>query len=60
MHNFLFLDTETTGVDTTDRLYQIAYKTTEMVVDEKFKPPVPISHVASSITHVTNKVTFAP
>lgn len=55
MHNFVFADTETTGVDTLDRLYQVAYKTTTETLDEKFKPPVPISHVASSITHVTNK-----
>lgn len=54
-NNFLFLDVETTGVDTLDRLYQVAYKTTDETLDEKFKPPVPISHVASSITHVTNK-----
>lgn len=55
MNNFLFLDTETTGVDLSDHLYQVAYKTETEIVDEKFKPPVPISHVASSITHVTNK-----
>lgn len=55
MNNFLFLDTETTGVETNDRLYQVAYKTEAEILDEKFKPPVPISHVASSITHITNK-----
>lgn len=55
MNNFLFLDTETTGTDALDRLYQVAYKTSNETLDEKFKPPVPISHVASSITHVTNK-----
>lgn len=55
MHNFIFLDTETTGVEILDRLYQVAYKTADETLDEKFKPPVPISHVASSITHITNK-----
>lgn len=54
-NNFIFLDCETTGVETLDRLYQVAYKTPTETLDEKFKPPVPISHVASSITHVTNK-----
>jgi len=52
---FLFLDTETTGVDQTDRLYQVAYKTADETLNEMFKPPVPISHVASSITHITTK-----
>jgi len=55
MNNFLFLDTETTGVEKLDRLYQVAYKTPTETVDEKFKPPLPISHIASSITHVTTK-----
>lgn len=55
MNNFIYLDTETTGVDKTDRLYQVAYKTPTETLNEMFKPPVPISHVASSITHVTTK-----
>ena len=55
MNNFIYLDVESTGVDTSDRLYQVACKTEEETLDQKFKPPVPISHVASSITHVTNK-----
>ena len=54
-NNFIYLDTETTGIETNDRLYQVAYKTSNETLDEKFKPPVPISHVSSSITHVTNK-----
>ena len=51
----LFIDTETTGVDAPDRLYQVAWKLHQDTVNEMFKPPLPISHVASSITHVTTK-----
>ncbi len=53
----LFLDTETTGVEETDRICQVAYK----IGGEKawqnglFKPPVPISIEAMSITHITNE-----
>jgi len=54
-NKLLFLDVESTGVDTEDRMYQVAYKTTDETVNEMFKPPVPIGHVASSITHVTTK-----
>lgn len=55
MHKLLYLDTETTGVDTLDRLCQVAYKHSTTVVDELFKPPVSISAVASSVTHITDK-----
>jgi DNA polymerase III epsilon subunit-like protein len=55
--NLIFLDTETTGNDVAkDRLCQVCYKTSEGTVMEYFKPPVPISVKAMSITHITNKM----
>ena len=51
----LFLDTETTGNDTAkDRLCQVCYKIGDDVQTELFKPPLPISVKAMSITHITN------
>lgn len=53
----IFLDTEGTGVDTkTDRLCQVCYKVDGQIRTEFFKPPVPISVKAMSITHITNKM----
>lgn len=53
----LFLDTETTGAEPgKDRLCQLCYKLEEDVTDELFKPPLPISTKAMSITHITNKM----
>lgn len=52
----IFLDTETTGIAETDRLCEIAYCTGETCVNERFKPPVPISVDAMSITHITNEM----
>jgi len=41
---FIYLDTETTGSGTTDRLCQIAFKTdTGTTSDELFNPNMPIS-----------------
>ena len=49
---FIFLDTETTGSGSEDRLCQIAYKTdTGTIVDELFNPNMPISVDAMSIHH---------
>ena len=57
MQNLIFLDTETTGNDVTkDRLCQICYKNNETLKTCYFKPPVPISIKAMSITHITNKM----
>ena len=53
--NLLFLDCETTGVEETDRLCQIAYKKGDELRNLYFKPPVPISVEAMSITHITNE-----
>jgi len=53
----IFLDTETTGNDVTkDRLCQICYQVDDTLRTEFFKPPLPISIKAMSITHITNKM----
>ena len=57
MRELIFLDTETTGNEPKkDRLCQLCYKTSGGVRTELFKPPVPISVKAMSITHITNKM----
>jgi DNA polymerase III epsilon subunit-like protein len=65
----IFLDTETTGNDTKeDRLCQVCYKFEDdkdkkgivikkgEIVTKNFKPPVPISIKAMSVTNITNKM----
>jgi exodeoxyribonuclease X len=52
----IFLDTETTGIEPTDRLCQICYKTSAGTIVAYFKPPVPVSVKSMSITHITNKM----
>lgn len=55
--NLVFLDTETTGNNLlTDRLFQVCYSFNGKIYSEYFKPPIPISIKAQSITHVTNKM----
>ena len=57
MSNLIFLDTETTGNDTAkDRLCQVCYKTEGGVYSGFFKPPIPMSVKAMSVTHITNKM----
>ena len=57
MKELIFLDTETTGNDVaTDRLCQICYKTSDGIYKGYFKPPVPVSVKAMSITNITNKM----
>jgi len=54
---FIFLDTETTGIDEEDRLCQIAFKTeTGLIVNELFNPGKPISIEAMSIHQITNEM----
>ncbi len=55
--NLLFIDTETTGVEENDRIVQLAFKIggEETWCESLFKPPVPISIEAMSITHITNE-----
>ncbi|MDP3729619.1 MAG: exonuclease domain-containing protein [bacterium] len=53
----IFLDTETTGNDIAkDRLCQICYKTSDGIHKGYFKPPIPVSVKAMSITNITNKM----
>jgi DNA polymerase III epsilon subunit-like protein len=57
MQNLIFLDTETTGNEVgKDRLCQICYKNNDQIKTAFFKPPLPISVKAMSITHITNKM----
>lgn len=54
---FIFLDTETTGTGHQDRLCQLAYKLdTGEIVNELFKPPLPIEIEAMSVHHITNEM----
>jgi DNA polymerase III epsilon subunit-like protein len=55
----LFLDTETTGNGTKDRLCQLAVKERyidEPLVNALYKPPVPISIESMAIHHVTERM----
>ncbi len=52
----IFLDTETTGIEKTDRLCQVCYRVDDEVKVGYFKPPVPVSVKSMSITHITNKM----
>ncbi|MCX6781133.1 MAG: exonuclease domain-containing protein [Candidatus Magasanikbacteria bacterium] len=56
--NIIFLDTETTDLDPGRRLVQLAYKNlgNGKIVNEFFKPPMPISFGAMAIHHVTNEM----
>jgi exodeoxyribonuclease X len=55
--NLVFLDTETTGNEVgKDRLCQVCYKTKDKTFVGYFKPPLPVSVKAMSITHITNKM----
>jgi exodeoxyribonuclease X len=52
----IFLDTETTGIESKDRLCQVAYKIKGEEFEALFKPPLPIEVEAMSVTHITNKM----
>ena len=53
----IFLDTETTGTETDDRLCQLAFKTEAgLVVNELFNPGRPISIEAMAVHHITNRM----
>ena len=55
-HQLIFLDTEATGNELDkDRLVQVCYKVGEEFKTGYFKPPVPMSVKAMSVTHITNK-----
>ena len=50
----VFIDTETTGIDEEDRLFQVAYDVNGKEYNEMFKPPLPIKIEAMETTHFTN------
>lgn len=56
MQGLIFLDTETTGNGFEDRLFQLSFSHNGKRHSQYFKPPIPISVKAQSITHVTNKM----
>src|SRR3989344_6036087 len=57
MPELIFLDTETTGNDILkDRLCQVCYKTSDGMHSGFFKPSIPVSVKAMSITNITNKM----
>ena len=57
MKELIFLDTETTGNEIgKDRLSQVCYKADAGIETCYFKPPLPMSVKAMSITHITNKM----
>ena len=52
----IFFDTEATGIDATDFLCQIAYKSGDEVFNEIYKPSIPIPPGASAVHHITNEM----
>jgi DNA polymerase III epsilon subunit-like protein len=52
----IFLDTETTGLETDDRLCQVAYKFKGQEREDLFRPALPISVESMSISHITNQM----
>ena len=55
---YIYCDTETTGLDPEDRLCQLAAKFSHdgFVINELFKPPVPIKIDAMAVNHITEKM----
>ncbi len=56
MQKIIFFDTETTGVNDTDFLCQLAYKSKDEEFCELYKPEINIPPEASSVHHITNKM----
>ncbi|MFZ2190334.1 MAG: exonuclease domain-containing protein [Candidatus Magasanikiibacteriota bacterium] len=56
--SIIILDTETTDKDPNNRLVQLAYKnlSTGELINEFFKPVVPITFGAMAVHHITNKM----
>jgi len=56
--SLIYLDLETTGLDETARIVQLAYKNAEtgITVNEFFKPPIAISFGAMATHHITEKM----
>jgi exodeoxyribonuclease X len=56
MSKLIFFDTETTGVNETDFLCQLAYKNAGEIFCELYKPEIKIPPEASAVHHITNKM----
>lgn len=58
MSDLIFLDTETTGNQDSDRICQVAFRnmTDGVAMSEFFKPPMPITIEAMAVTHITEKM----
>ncbi len=56
MKKIIFFDTETTGVNNTDFLCQLAYKSPDETFCELYKPEIKIPADASAVHHITNKM----
>lgn len=52
----IFLDTESTGTEEKDRLIQLAFSTDEAIVNELFRPSLPIEIGAMAIHHITEQM----
>ena len=56
-NKLIFLDTETTGNELgKDRISQVCYQIGDTIKACYFKPPLPMSVKAMSVTHITNKM----
>jgi exodeoxyribonuclease X len=56
MQKIIFFDTETTGVNSTDFLCQLAYKLENEKFCELYKPEIKIPPEASAVHHISNKM----
>ena len=54
--DLVYLDTETTGVLEEDRIIQVAYNNGKELVNELFKPELPIKIDSMAVCHITNKM----
>ncbi len=55
LKRLVFLDTETTGREAEDRIFQVAYDFAGEEKSELFKPPLPLCVEAMEATHYTNR-----
>ncbi|MFT7328377.1 MAG: exodeoxyribonuclease X, partial [Crocinitomicaceae bacterium] len=56
-HTLIFIDTETTGIATSDRLIQVGYRTTDGTdVNELYSTAKKIEIAAMAVHHVTEKM----
>jgi len=54
--NIIFLDTETSGISTNDRLLEVSYSYNDQpIISERFKPPCPINLQAMAVHHITEQ-----